>query len=74
MKTVKASLKSPSLSGFFVTICDLILFLYFTSVLNRLTYIGYCRTNNYQKLIWVTGVGAGTSEFSNLKLGHLELG
>jgi hypothetical protein len=32
--------------------CDYLwpcLFLYFTSVLNRLTYIGCCRTNNYQK-------------------------
>jgi hypothetical protein len=34
--------------------CDylwLCLFLYFISVLNKLTYIGCCRTNNYQKHI-----------------------
>jgi hypothetical protein len=34
--------------------CDYLwpcLFLNFTSVLNRLTYIGCCRTNNYQKHI-----------------------
>jgi hypothetical protein len=34
--------------------CDFLwsyLFLYFTSILNRLTYIGCCRTNNYQKHI-----------------------
>jgi hypothetical protein len=35
----------------FVTICDFAYFLYFTSVLNRLTYIGCRRTNNVQKLI-----------------------
>jgi hypothetical protein len=39
--------------SFFIWLfCDylwLFLFLYFTSVLNRLNYIGCCRTNNYQK-------------------------
>jgi hypothetical protein len=38
-----------NVSGFFVNICDLVYFLYFTSVLNRLTYIGCCRTNNFQE-------------------------
>jgi hypothetical protein len=49
MKTVTERFKSPSLACFF---CDYLwpcLFLYFTSVLNRLTYISCCRTNNYQK-------------------------
>jgi hypothetical protein len=50
-KTDIECFKSPSLAGFFVTICDLIYYYTSTSVLNRLTYIGYWRTNNYQKHI-----------------------
>jgi hypothetical protein len=47
MKPVIENFKSPSLSGFFVTICYF-LFLYFTSVLNRLTYIGSSEVTSLQ--------------------------
>jgi hypothetical protein len=49
MKTVVESFKSPSIPGFFVTICD---FVYFYTSLPYSTdflIIGYCRSNNYQK-------------------------
>jgi hypothetical protein len=44
-------LQKSSLAVFCCDYLWLCLFLYFTSVLNTLTYIGCCRTNNYQKHI-----------------------